>query len=287
MSTPGAIAVYTQGSGAPAKVHGRPWRGVYHHWDGYPEGLGQHLVARVKARGGDLASVVRELIDAAPHGWSSCWGEGTEQLTDGLDVRPENTANVAYVYVFDLEARRLDAFETFSGAEGDRLGSVTFSPSGEPDLPALDLRPEERVTEAALSGPRLSPELLTQWVRALPPLETTLKLEQGTYRRVLSWSGAAETADGGLELTFRVVDWEGEGIANVVERGWPVVPPMARDEPQRVKHLLDALVLVVKRDPRALDAFWIAALDPLRRSGARERESLERVLLAHTRSLED
>ena len=73
MATPGAIAVYTSGSGLPDDVRARPWRGVYHHWDGYPGGLGAHLIRRVQRARGKVGGVVRALIDEAPFGWSTCY----------------------------------------------------------------------------------------------------------------------------------------------------------------------------------------------------------------------
>ena len=39
MSTPGGIGVYMSSGPSPARVSERPWRGVYHHWDGTPDGL--------------------------------------------------------------------------------------------------------------------------------------------------------------------------------------------------------------------------------------------------------
>jgi hypothetical protein len=137
MATPAGIAVYTSGSGVPERVGARPWRGVYHHWDGNPDALGLHLLHRVARRRGDLRKVVRELIDEAPHGWSRCFGSSSELASEsgilarlaallggkseapegerygvddaGLPVAPDDTQHVAFVYVFDPEARRLDA----------------------------------------------------------------------------------------------------------------------------------------------------------------------------------
>jgi hypothetical protein len=48
------------------------FKGVYHHWDGYPSGLGATLFeVRNKVFGGDTARMLRYLIDQHPAGWST------------------------------------------------------------------------------------------------------------------------------------------------------------------------------------------------------------------------
>jgi len=299
MSTPAAIAVYTSGSGAPDHVAARPWRGTYHHYDGYPSGLGQHLLRRVQAARGDVHAVVRELVDGAPDGWSTCIDarigrtsersllasilsllkRGADDVPEGryLDepgpaVSPAETDAVAYVYVFDPEARRLDAFATHVGATGERIGSVTFSPTGTPDLPALDLLPEEHVQEAPLPGRRLSPRALERLLRSLPELET-----ESAY---LQWVNAGEDAGGSLSVLFHVVETSDDVMTGVVERKWNLVPADARREPDRVRNCVEALVEVVREAPERLDPFWIESLDPLRRSGARHPETFRRIFRA-------
>ncbi|MDP1826287.1 MAG: hypothetical protein Q8L48_23670 [Archangium sp.] len=127
MSTPGGIGVYLESGAAPANVKDRAWRGVYHHWDGQPDGLGEELLARVLRFKGNLPQVVKQVIDAAPRGWSSLLNN---EKTDGLPVSPKDTGNTCYVYLFDVGARRLDVFATHSEAEGERCGSVTFAADG-------------------------------------------------------------------------------------------------------------------------------------------------------------
>ncbi|MCP3104673.1 hypothetical protein LZ198_37995 [Myxococcus sp. K15C18031901] len=280
MSTPGAIAVYTTGSGIPEHVSSRPWRGVYHHWDGYPIGLGQHLMWRVKRAGGDLGAVVARLIDEAPWGWSTCMmgGDGAEDdrkadEDSSLPVSPDATGGVAYVYVFDLEARRLDAFATYAGGGGKRLGSVVFSPEGMPDRPALDLLPEETVVEPPLPGEELSAEALQAYLEGLPKLASDSK--------ALEWVLTQEGPEGWLLIIFRVLTFVEGALHEVAEYEWDVVTPAARREPERVRNFLDALVDVVREDPRSYAAVWIANLDSLRRSEARRRESFVRILKAH------
>lgn len=302
MATPGAIAVYTSGSGIPEHVGGRPWKGVYHHWDGGPDGLGNHLLARVREAKGDVRAVSRFLVDDAPWGWSSCFtakpqiaterslmrtfvqlltgrkeaAPADERLTrddPGLPVSPEATGNVAFVYVFDLDARRLDAFATHASANGERIGSVHFSPTGEPDVPALDLMPLERVEEPAVPGPRLTPEALETFLRSLAPV--------AAERVTLSWVNCTETPAGDLVVLFRTLSSDEQGaLQDVVEREWPLVPTSARAEPDRVFACLRALVDLLRAQPHLLNAFWIAGLDPLRRSGARREENFRAMLAA-------
>jgi hypothetical protein len=51
------------------------FRGVYHHWDSYPSGLGQALFqARNQAFGKDTEGMLGALIDQHPAGWSTIVG---------------------------------------------------------------------------------------------------------------------------------------------------------------------------------------------------------------------
>lgn len=301
MSTPAAIAVYTSGTGAPALVSERPWRGVYHHWDGDPGALGQHLLDRVARRRGDLAAVVRELIDEAPAGWSRCFAtpEGTEseaglfariaswlgnepdeapgvRLADddaGLPVSPEDTDNVAFVYVFDLDARRLDAFATHVEGRGERIGSVSFSAKGAAEPRALDLLPEERVEEEPMPGRELSADDLLTILRKLPPL-----MLGGAE---LTWVRVERGAAGSLAVVFRVFEVEDDGASSIVEQVWRAVPAAARREPRRVENHFWALLHVLYQGPHRIDPFWIASLDVLRRSGARDMATFVEIFRAH------
>jgi hypothetical protein len=55
-----------------AKPDGDGWKGRYHHWDGYPSGLGATLIAaKDKHFGGDLAKMTKHLIDDEKVGWST------------------------------------------------------------------------------------------------------------------------------------------------------------------------------------------------------------------------
>lgn len=51
------------------------FRGVYHHWDSYPSGLGQALFhIRNRDFGRDTETMLKELIDRHPAGWSTVVG---------------------------------------------------------------------------------------------------------------------------------------------------------------------------------------------------------------------
>ena len=55
----------------PSGVNGN-WKGRYHHWDGYPSGLGVTLItARGQHFGGDLTRMIAHLIDGERVGWST------------------------------------------------------------------------------------------------------------------------------------------------------------------------------------------------------------------------
>lgn len=159
MSTPGAIAVYLESGPPPDCVDDRRWRGVSHHWSSSPDGLGEELIREVGRAAGDLASVVRRLIDESPHGWSSLRA-GSRFTSDepGFAVSPEDHSRAAFVYVFDTGARRLDLFATHSEAKGERLQSVTFSPEGVADplwFAPLSSRLRSRAVEGLVAGDRV------------------------------------------------------------------------------------------------------------------------------------
>ncbi|WP_241757890.1 hypothetical protein [Myxococcus landrumensis] len=236
-------------------------------------------MAHVQRAQGDMQFVVCQLIDEAPWGWrhyipgpNEPEGDRITEGDDSLRVTPDETGRAVYVYVFDLEARRLDVFSTRAKDDGKRIRSVVFSQTGTPNLRALDLLPAETVDEPLLPGEELSAQTLQDWLEGLPTLETD--------STVLFWGGAEQLPDGALAITLRVATYEDGSIVQVVEQLWNVVPPSARLEPERVRNLLDALVDVVRENPKRLDPFWLSKQDPLRRSGARQRQSLAKVLRA-------
>lgn len=51
------------------------WRGVFHHWDGYPTGLGATLLDLYDSRyDGEFDAMARELVLDSPAGWSTING---------------------------------------------------------------------------------------------------------------------------------------------------------------------------------------------------------------------
>jgi hypothetical protein len=86
MSTRAAIARPDEGFG---ESH-HHFAGVYHHWDGYPEGLGATLFTiQRSAFAGDLERMVAVLIDEHPAGWSTI-NNADWTLEPGFDDRGEH-----------------------------------------------------------------------------------------------------------------------------------------------------------------------------------------------------
>ena len=58
-----------------ARRKGNGFVGVYHHWDGYPRGLGASLFETLKKDfGGDVEAMLKTIIDEHPAGWSTLVG---------------------------------------------------------------------------------------------------------------------------------------------------------------------------------------------------------------------
>jgi hypothetical protein len=105
--------------------------GVYHHWDGYPAGLGALLFRLFREEyQGDMERMLKELVDDHPGGWSylaerDCYchtrGEG---LVDGSgDLRWASRSGCEWAYLFAVQdgkpmmvvARRLTEWDDRSG----------------------------------------------------------------------------------------------------------------------------------------------------------------------------
>ncbi len=77
MSTRGCIARLQGGN--PLE-----FKGVYHHWDSYPSGLGRMLFRLRKMEfGSDTEAMLKALIDEHPSGWSTIVGT-TFRMTPGF-----------------------------------------------------------------------------------------------------------------------------------------------------------------------------------------------------------
>ena len=70
------------------------FQGVYHHWDGYPEALGQTLWQMYHQGDKDLEGMLALLIDSHPAGWSSIngvdWTQPIGYVTDYAKGREMN-----------------------------------------------------------------------------------------------------------------------------------------------------------------------------------------------------
>jgi len=85
--------------------------GVYHHWDGYPAGLGALLFRLFREEyKGDMERMLKEIVDSHPGGWSylaerDCYchtrGEGT---ADGFgDLQWASRSGCAWAYLFTAQ----------------------------------------------------------------------------------------------------------------------------------------------------------------------------------------
>lgn len=204
MSTPGGIGVYLSSGPAPARVNERPWRGVYHHWGGQPDDLGQELIKRALLFKGNLGGLVRQVIDSAPEGWSSLAQQ--EKIDDvGLPVSPDDTGNIAYAYIFDVAARRLDAFATHTDANGELLGSVSFSADGKATPPQFE------VVEPP--SPLLAPQVLQGWEpfddkAQAQRLDVKRRVERDCGSAGLTVEGVVTVLSQALSETFFQAPWE-------------------------------------------------------------------------------
>ena len=88
------------------------WRAVYHHWDGYPSGLGAELHERYQ-KCNDLAQLIKEVITGHPSGWSTlmgdkpeCYchdrGESEDPLWTAEDLEAANRDGIDIEYVYTL-----------------------------------------------------------------------------------------------------------------------------------------------------------------------------------------
>ena len=130
--------------------NGSTFKGVYHHWDGYPEGLGQTLLSLYVGHfRRDLSAMLRFLIDDHPAGWSTING-GDFNVEPGFDgdgpqcychgVRSEEAWEVTeenasgsgceYAYAFDEENETLYVLSSYCDTGQKMVGMFGF---GDPD----------------------------------------------------------------------------------------------------------------------------------------------------------
>ena len=93
-----------------ARKDGLTFKGVYHHWDGYPSGLGATLFGlRNGQYKGDTQAMLKALIDEHPAGWSTLNGDKRECYCHGgraEEANPITEQNAAgcgceWAYIFD------------------------------------------------------------------------------------------------------------------------------------------------------------------------------------------
>jgi len=120
--------------GCIARVHGDGFRGVYHHFDAYPQALGKKLFDLAQTR--DLSDMARELIDDHPAGWIAlgerciCHGEDPEGPMVVTDQ--ENSDWVQWAYAFDEATRTMGVFRHLASRQW-RLCEVVPLDGPEPD----------------------------------------------------------------------------------------------------------------------------------------------------------
>jgi hypothetical protein len=113
----------------PTGVSGRSWTGIEIQQDGTPGRTGKAILDRLEELGGDVSAFVREAIIDPPTAWRN-FASRRPARDRGFAVGPRCADCVCYCYVIDAGARRLDVFATYTGASGDRIGSVWFDAEG-------------------------------------------------------------------------------------------------------------------------------------------------------------
>jgi hypothetical protein len=123
MSTRSVIARWTN------KEAGE-WAGTYHHWDGYPTGLGAHLFGLIRDKyKGDVNRALKELVDDHPAGWSTlmrsrigkpeCYchpeGGGAEESETPMTQATASAVGCEWAYVLDPDARTMSVLGSYTG----------------------------------------------------------------------------------------------------------------------------------------------------------------------------
>ena len=85
--------------GAIARVEGDGFKGVYHHWDSYPSGLGATLYQIYHDHfKEDLEAMLKVLIDEHPAGWSTINGGDFAQTPGFLNEHGDNDRPQCYCH---------------------------------------------------------------------------------------------------------------------------------------------------------------------------------------------
>ena len=197
-----AIGIYLETGSQPENVASRQWRGVYHHW-GEPGDLGNRLLDELRRVHGDLELFVEHTVSEAPFGWSSL-GDPYSDESAAEPVCHDDTSQVAFCYVLDTEARRLDVFATHADASGERLFSASIDAAGIPTPRFFDLdEAEERADDDNGKGsPIRAVELELLFLTVLP-------LEAGRYS--VHFRYAREAEDGTISVCVQVHENDEDG----------------------------------------------------------------------------
>ena len=117
------------------------YTGVYHHWNGYPAGLGRRLFRlRNGLFGGNTEVMLEVLIDAAPNGWESIMDDPKREDIRmlGFDGRcTHDRGDYEFAYVF-TEATML--IVRYGGEIVDEVDLT----GPEPDWPAITRKAGDR-----------------------------------------------------------------------------------------------------------------------------------------------
>jgi len=138
----------------PDPDHG--WAGRYHHWGGYPKGLGRSLWQALNGHWrGDVAAMLKVLLDDHPAGWScivdvdwslepgwcanwqdgdnarrpECYCHGARQDPPRPWLYPHQDAGAEWVYVLDADARTMAVYEGRTGDGAHAVGAFGINPA--------------------------------------------------------------------------------------------------------------------------------------------------------------
>ena len=105
------------------------FKGVYHHWDGYPTGLGAKLIELLNDKfKGNLSSMLNWVIDKHPAGWSSLYGNSENKYRPECYCHPKrkraaelmsyvdqnSDCSQEWIYVFDVQNRLLYVTDVYN-----------------------------------------------------------------------------------------------------------------------------------------------------------------------------
>lgn len=116
------------------------FKGVYHHWDGYPDGLGQTLFLAYKGETGtpdldqfkgDLEGLLKYLIDEHPAGWSSiqanpCQAYPAEHRDVKITQKNASGSGCEWVYAFDVKKKQMYVLSSVNEDGSKMIGMFGF-----------------------------------------------------------------------------------------------------------------------------------------------------------------